>query len=170
MKTLFEDTTEKIDEIYMSFVDPDNKDQVLKIIEALKPIFEYNLPEKRKTEEQRKERVRDVVGFIIGDDKYIGDTNWKLPFETLMLNKLSHLPYEILVKYFEDYVVNDFAKFATHIKNPRKNERKHFILSREHNTYMSNCYRDYLYIERLEKICKDILGKELKLVKKEIPK
>ena len=48
MKTLFEDTTEKIDEIYMSFVDPDNKDQVLKIIEALKPIFEYNLPEKRK--------------------------------------------------------------------------------------------------------------------------
>lgn len=166
MKTLFEESTEKIDEIYMSFVDPDNKDQVLKIIEALKPIFEYNLPEKKKTEIERKERVRGVKGFIVGDDKYIGNTNWKLPFETLMLDKFSHLPYEILEKYFGDYVVNDYKKFAEHIQNPRKNERKHFILNKENNIYMSICYRDYLYIERLENICRDILGKDLELVKK----
>jgi len=166
MKTLFEETTEKLDEIYKGIVDPDNKDQVLKIIEALEPIFEYNLPEKKKTEKQRKERVRGVVGFIIGEDRYIGTTNWKLPFETLMLDKFSHVPYNILKSYFGDYVVNDFKQFADSIQNPRKNEKKHFILNKEKNIYMSICYRDYLYIERLENLCRDILGKDLELVKK----
>jgi len=176
MKTLFEETTEKLDEIYMSFVDPNNKDQVLKIIEALKPIFEHSLPEKRKTEKERKRRVRGVMDFKLGDEIYRGENSWRQSYEKLMVDKLSHLPFDILVKYLGDrLVVNDVEKFADHIKNNQQTigkdgkkigEKSYFTLNKEKNIHVSISHREYVQIERLEKLCKDLLGQELKLIKR----
>jgi hypothetical protein len=39
-------------------------------------------------------------------------------------------------------------------------------LNKEKNIFVSISHREYVQIERLEKLCKDLLGQELKLIKR----